>query len=111
MEQFKVNEFIEVLLLDTKDEFFNQMKGTDNILCNVMFLEEQLDKHKSQFSMMQQSVIGDTNSIETNKQLILDSVNSFNKNGWVIIRYVTPGIYPVEDSSGRIIGWGSRTYN
>lgn len=116
MIKLEINQFITVILLDSKVDFFTHMSGTDNIIIDnftISKLADVLNKHRSQMSMMESSIIGN-DTIERNKEKILYEVNNVNGRDilvrYLIVRYNLPdNITPVKHD-GRIVGWQTITY-
>jgi hypothetical protein len=109
MTTIKINEFIIIMGFDNEMDFFRQVKGDDPV--GVLYpntIEKELDRHKSHFSLMESWMIGE-NTIEKNKEKILQEVKNINKKH-IIVRYELPEITPIYSTQPRIVGWSTTTY-
>lgn len=110
MRTIEINTFITIIAFDNENDFFRKVKCDDAIAvtdkCNII---DSIDKHKSCLSIINQSIIGN-NTIENNKDKILNVVNTFNSNEkWIIVRYTIPEIDYIYDNRPRIIGWSYKS--
>ncbi len=106
MKEIKITEFICMFAFDNQTDFFHKVEGSDNIaITDKVDFEEAINNHKSIFSMIDESIIG-KNSIENNKDKILQEFKKLSADyKWLIVRYVLPKIEYIYDKSPRIIGW------
>lgn len=110
MRKIEINTFITVMAFNNESEFFREVKGTDAIgITDKSNIIDTINNHKSCFSMIEGSVIGE-NTIENNKDNIIRAINILTADEkWIILRYVMPKIDLIYDNNPRIIGWSYRS--
>lgn len=110
MKEIKITEHIFMFVFDNETDFFRKVEGSDSFaITDKVNFEDALNKHKSIFSMIEESIIG-KNSIENNKDKILQEFKELSIDfKWIIIRYVLPKVEYIYDTQPRIVGWSYQT--